>query len=222
MSLDVQTTRWEPAALPETMPLSAPADTDFLQVQVLDDPGSPDWQAAAQIEANVFIEKGYVKSPEELAEEYAPYLGSTAMIALKLDMRTVGALRVIDYDPTVGFKTEHDISEGRLLLDEQGEEIMANLDRYKTLEAGTIALPEELRASHGKKYAAILYGAFHVLVKSRNKDTAIASFDAGYFRGFARKYSDFVTAIGPAVHYMGSPTVPAVMDATKVSIDRFM
>src|SRR5689334_17754241 len=85
-----------------------------VELTVCHNPESNLWQQAEAIEAGVFVEKGYVVTPEELAEEYAPYLSASTMIVAKQGSKVVGCGRMISYDESIGFKTLHDAQRGKL------------------------------------------------------------------------------------------------------------
>lgn len=198
------------------------AHKEHIDVVICNDPTLPIWAAAADVEAQVFIEKGYVRTKHELTEEYAPYLGQSAMIALLRNGEEVpGATRVIRYHKDRGFKTLNDAKAGRLVLSAEGQQIIDGLDMHRTLEAGTASLLSDFRASHGKKYAGILYGALYDHAVGQGVDNIIAAFDAEYFKGFSRRFGILTTPLGPPTDYMGSLTVPAYMNVTKASPEMF-
>jgi hypothetical protein len=202
---------------PESRP-----ELGLLEVAVAGDPDSLLWDALTRVESDVFIESEYVKTHEELQAEYAPYLAQSAMIGLLNEGDVVGANRSISYDPAVGFKTLNDIKAGRLKLYPEGKEIYDALDLTRTVEAGTIGLAKPYRSRAGLACAGLIYGAMYVRATQAGMDHMIASFDAGYFKGFVKRNGDFTTAVGPAVDYMGSPTIPAYIDLRKASLERFL
>lgn len=203
------------------LPASTGCRTRDLEVFSTSDPASTLWDETTQVEAGVFIEKGYVRSRAELAHEYLPYLASSMMLSLRYGEEVIGASRYIDYDPKIGLKTLNDVRLGRLLLDDAGVKIVAGLDLSLTAEIGTVALKPEYRAPAGHKYAGMLYGAMYQRAIKSGTKYVIASFDEKYFGGFFRKFGAFTTPLGPAVDYMGSRTLPACMDIGKVSAEMF-
>lgn len=186
-----------------------PGDFDLFMVT---DPDSRQWQSAAGIEASVFIEKNYVKSQAELEEEYEPYLGqSDFLLATSRDFGPVGSVRCI-VDGPAGFKTLNDIRVGRLTANPEGQSLVGSVPPEKMLEIGTLAVPAAFRSRDNGRVAAQLYGAIFGYMKPRELTHVIASFDGEYWGNFKGIFGDTVTAIGPPVDYMGSPTVPALMN----------
>lgn len=183
------------------------------QVDIVADPYGVEWQEGAAIEANVFIEKGYVNSQEELSEEYAKYLSASEFVVVKRFGSPSGSTRLIHYSEA-GFKTLSDIEEGRLSVDEQGREILSNLDLTKTFEVGTLAADKEARANPEDegRVAVALYAAIYAEGKHHEAPNVLASFDADYFDRFKDIFGPGVQALGPATDYMGSPTVPALLN----------
>ncbi len=176
-------------------------------------PGSLAWDATIDLEAEVFEERGYVESKAELEKEYAPYIPETELLSMKHGHDLTGCLRIIDYDPKIGLKTIHDIEAGRLMLSKEGKELLRNLDLNSVFEVGTIALKKEHRKSirRASTSSNFLYAGVVDHSRKHNKPYALASFDADYFDSFQKGYGG-VYALGPAVNYMGSPTIPALIN----------
>lgn len=181
---------------------------------ITDDPSSSIWRQAADIEAEVFIERGYVATAEELAEEYAPYLGKSSMIAAIVGGNVVGSGRVIHYDPQVGFKTLKDVEKGRLTVDSQGRDILVKVPLEKVMEIGTLSIEKAYRGMRSYQFGLNieLYGAILEVGRRAGSPYILASFDDQYFRRFMRYFGPAVKQLGPAVDYMGTPTIPAIMN----------
>lgn len=175
---------------------------------------SPEWQAGEAIEASVFMEVGYVEQPAELSEEYQKYLPVTEFVVSRQNGEVGGSIRIIHYDPELGFKTLDDINNGRLTLDEDGKSIIEGLNLNQVFEVGTLAVKKELRGKPEDegRVSVDLYGAIYGEGRDRDCPYAIASFDEKYFNNFKSIFGDGVKALGPATDYMGSPTVPALID----------
>ena len=184
-------------------------------------PNSLLWHEAGEVEAQVFIDNNYVRTKEELDRECHPYLPASAMLALVNDGEVIGASRITEYLPGIGLKTVHDIIKGRLAVSAEGVAILKGLDKTRTMETGTIALREEYRGRHGRKHVGWLYAGIYGFAVERGYDTVIASFDEGYYGGFERRFSPAVRPLGPPTMYMGSLTVPAVIDVPRVNPDKF-
>lgn len=184
------------------------------RLYMLSDPESPQWKAAEAVEAQNFIKRGYVESAEELAEEYRPYLPQTTMAAVEVNGEVVGAVRFITYDPEIGFKTIHDIESGRLVADEQGKQILAGIDPSKYVEIGTIAVDEDFRRNPNNELEVTsqLYGIIKTFGESHDAPDLMASFDEKYFNRFITLMGPSVRTLGPPIDYMGSNTIPAVLN----------
>jgi hypothetical protein len=174
------------------------------------------WEEAADVEAQVFIDCGYA-TKEKLTEKYAPYVARMTMMPLLVNGEVVGAARIADHTPEegpYGFITLNDTTEDapedeRLELSESGLQIVQGIDLPNTQEVVTISLKEEYRGAHGFGLVGHLYQGIHERAVERGYDSTIASFDERYFAGFRFRFRPAVRALGPAVMYMGSPTVPA-------------
>lgn len=188
------------------------------QLSVTRDTDSEVWKQAAQNEADVFIKSGYIDSADELAEEYAPYLPKTFMLGVEVDGKVAGSIRFIDYDPKSGFKTMSDIEKGRLIVDEAGQKLLAETDPAKMVEIGTIAVDKAYQASSSNndfKLVGEFYGSIYNIGTKRDVPFVLASFDAQYFNRFVKLMGPGVKQLGPAVDYMGSPTIPALLDVNE-------
>lgn len=196
----------EPSNNPEQHEVQAP-----LQEVLLIDPSSPDWETATDIEARVFIDAGYVENKAELTEEYAPYLPASSFAIVKDGDIIKGVMRVIRFQGGIGFKTFEDARTGKLKIEpEVLDELIA--DQKNLFEVGTIGVPEEYRTKDGMRASLWLYGAVFGISTKENLPRAIASFDEGYLNGFKGIFGDSIVDIGEAVEYMGSKTVPVIMD----------
>jgi len=216
-----------------TVPFMRPQDVvppnlaGRLQIVTSTDPSSAVWQEAAAIEAQVFNECGY-DTPEQLTAEYAPYVETSEMIGLlrKTDRDDpgvmIGASRVADPHPKEGLKTIHDIEIGRLKLDELGRSALKGVDlEHGTMSIDTISLDEKFRYGASAGYVGLLYAAQYVRAVNKGYKNIVATFDSGYWGGFQKRFSHFVVPLGPAVQYQGSPSVPALIDVTKASLNDF-
>lgn len=184
------------------------------QVDIVTDPLWPEWQQGRAIEASVFMEKGYVQDGAKLAEEYAPYDPVTELIVVKRDGEPAGSTRVIHYDPAIGFKTLADIEQGRLKIDEMGKRMLNDLSLEKVFEVGTLAVTPEMRArpENEGRVAVSLYAALYAEANHHQTPFVLASFDENYYERFKGIFGSGVQALGPATDYMGSPTVPVLMN----------
>lgn len=183
------------------------------------DPGGLDWQIAKAVEAQVFIDSHFVSSAEELEEQYQEYLPSSAfLLAYSPVQIPEGALRIISYNPTIGFKTINDIEAGLLELSEEGRHILDVVDSRSMLEVGTIGIETDARYGfEAHRISTRLYGGLAGICERRGTPYILASFDEERFRKFARVFGPSCKELGPAVDYMGSPTLPVLMDSRELT-----
>lgn len=179
-----------------------------------ENPDSLTWHQAQEVEFKVFSESGYVKSQEELAKDYEVYDPYTGFALTRLAGEPAGAVRMIFHNPETGFKTTNDAQTGELTIDDEGWEFIAKLDPDTIMEIGTISIPEELRGEleNGLRLNSDLYGAIYAISKARSIDWLIASFDHEYLERFGKIFGASITRLGPAKDYMGSPTVPVIIN----------
>jgi len=193
-------------------------DTTEFVVKMTQDPTSAIWFDAALVEYDIFKGAKYVGEPGELYEEYEKYNDECTMFALYDGERTIGAIRIIDYNPEVGFKTINDAQEGLLDIDDKGWELIEDINPDETFEVGTIGLDPEYRVRRGEGMHAVtqLYGVLFAHGADHNKPNIIASFDKGYLARFERLYRSGITRLGSPKLYMGSDTVPVLINLTDV------
>jgi hypothetical protein len=191
--------------------------TDFV-VKMTKDPTSAVWFDAAMVEYDIFKGAKYVGEPGELYEEYEKYNDECTMFALYDGERTIGAIRIIDYNPDVDFKTINDAQQGLLDIDDEGWELIEDINPNDMFEVGTIGLDPEYRIKRGEGMHAVtqLYGVLFAYGAEHEKPHVLASFDERYLRRFERIYGPGVTRLGPAKMYMGSDTVPVLINLNDV------
>lgn len=177
-------------------------------------PGEEGWNEAAALEAKIFMRRGFVGSAEELQEEYEPYLPETSMLIAKMGSgeKLVACARVVEYDPQVGFKTIDDglNPEKTLVIDERGKERLRGLDQANTFEVGTVsAYP-----TAGAELFGMIIG--HGLDKDPRREYIVASLDEKVLEGIIKPiFGDSVKSLGPATEYIGSRTVPIMIDLAR-------
>lgn len=193
-------------------------DNDNFQLKRSSNPESQVWKDAIPVEYEVFKQSGYVEDSDEIEHTYAPYETQSTMHTLYQEGVPIGEIRIIDYDPIVGFKTLDDIENGILEVDENGRERLDALDLTKTFEVGTIGLDENFRTTPEEEFHPImlLYGTIYTYGHDNNRPNIIASFDEKYLERFAGMYGTSLTHLGPAKKMMGSPTVPVLIDLNRM------
>lgn len=185
-----------------------------VDITFTENPESTAWQQAEMVEFDVFHQSGYVNTQEELAKDYERYTPYTGFALTRLGGEPAGAVRMIFYSPEAGFKTTNDAAKGELTIDAQGEEMLTRVDPATIMEIGTISIPEELRGKleNGLRLNSDLYGAIYAVAKARSIDWLIASFDHEYLDRFGKIFGASITRLGPPKDYMGSPTVPVIIN----------
>lgn len=193
-------------------------DSSGFQLKRSRDPQSQIWRDAIPVEYEVFKQSGYVEDSDEIEHTYAPYETESTMYSLYKEEIAVGEIRIIDYDPIVGFKTLDDIENGILEVDENGRGLLDELDLTKTFEVGTIGLDENFRTTPEEEFHPImqLYGMIYTYGHDNNLPNIIASFDEKYLGRFAGMYGSALTYLGPAKKMMGSPTIPVLIDLNRM------
>lgn len=180
-------------------------------------PLSQTWRDTVPVEGEVFKLAGYA-DPEELQVEYAPYEDVSVMSALYDGDKAIGEVRIIEYNPELGFKTTNDIDRGLLDVDEAGRELLDSLDPKTMFEVGTIGLDPAYRTTGDDPIHPVtqLYGIIFTYGMDNNKPYVIASFDAEYLHSYEGLSGDSLTRLGPAKDYIGSPTVPVLIDLNRL------
>jgi hypothetical protein len=177
-------------------------------------PDNPRWNEAIELESATFVRRGYVESPEELSREYAAYLPKTSIILAEhvATKEVSGCARVIEYDPEIGFKTLDDAldEEKSLEIDTSGWEALEEIDHDNIYEVGTISARQDAGA---ELYGAIIgYG----LDKTPRRQYVIASLDEQVFmKRILPLFGDSVQILGPPADYMGSSTIPIMINLEK-------
>jgi hypothetical protein len=180
----------------------------------------PDWAVAEELEGQVFIACEYVKDMAEHREEYKPYyLNSAFLISTprNADTPPVGSSRTIVHQKYVGLKTLNDIKKGDLNLSKGGELLLEFVHPSQMLEVGTIGIRQEVQGTFTEAEALLqLYGGIAWRAQVLGKRYLLASFDQGYFEDFAEHFGPNCRELGSAKQYMGSLTLPVLMDAKKI------
>ncbi|HEX8227012.1 MAG TPA: hypothetical protein VF572_04045 [Candidatus Saccharimonadales bacterium] len=130
----------------------------------------------------------------------------------------LGSARMIFYARGIGFKTFNDITRKRLTVDRKGYKLMDGLNLDRTMEIGTLGADERARSrpEDAGRVAMALYGIVYRESITHGCDYGLASFDEEYAQRFSGIFGPGVKPLGPAKHYMGSPTIPVLMDLNQM------
>lgn len=179
-------------------------------IRRITDLDSPEGVRAQEIEAQIFIEAGYVESAEELAEDYADYKEASHFVVVEKDGNIMGVLRIID-NTSKGLKTLNDAHGGGLTITPEGWEMIEQTDPTKIAEIGTIGVDKPYRGIGSGRALVKLYGAIIAHCEENGVDTLVANMDEDYYQTFKLMFEDTIKEVGPLVEYMGSPVVPLYM-----------
>ncbi|MDQ5972247.1 MAG: hypothetical protein QG553_406 [Patescibacteria group bacterium] len=198
------------------------------EILLITDHQSAEWLAAQGVEVDVFIEKGYVKNAEELTAEYAPYEDASVFIGVKRHGQTIGSARLTTPDEN-GFKTINDARAGKLNVTEEGWALLSKFDLdTQGFEVGTMAIKDGFRSGpfapdsvSASVYAGIVsYTKRYADQQGRDeRGFVLASFDQHFFDNFSSAFGESVQPLGPEQMYMGSLTIPVIIDVEKLLSD---
>jgi len=189
--------------------------TPNVSIAIETDPESHGWREGSRLEAGVFQEKGYIEDERELEIEYEKYMPRTEFVSVEVNGRIQGSARFIYFSDLIGFKTLDDIISGRLKVTKEGHELLTGIDLSRTFEVGTLAAAPQARSipEDEGRVAVALYGAIYGETQRHDCEHILASFDEEYFLKFKGIFGAGAKELGPSTDYMGSPTVPVVMEA---------
>lgn len=174
------------------------------------------WDSAVDFESKIFDDRGYIENKDDLVVEYEKYLPHTSMMLnIKGDLAggdIVACARIIDYSPSIGFRTLNDATEDlpegmSLSISEEGWRLVRDIGEENMIEVATI--------SGSGDSGAELYGAFGRLgIDMRpSRPWLIASLSNGAYNGAIKPlFGDAVTELGPTVEYYGVPTTPLIVN----------
>ncbi len=200
------------------------------------DQASKIWQESEQIETEVFLESGYIQDASDMVAEYGRYRPESNFITVRDKNVVLGAVRVILSNTSVGLKTVNDIRAGRLETNDAGSQL---LDEYPSskiaLDVGTLAVDKSYRGVRiplSDMVSSMLFSGILDLADQLDSTTTApntsvarrpvvtASFDEEYALFIRSIVGNGIHLLGPATaDYMGSPTVPALIDCLQVRED---
>ncbi len=170
------------------------------------------WDPATDLEADVFVSRGYARDKEELAGQYAKYLDSTEMLVALREADTqisiTACARVIRPSER-GFKTLDDARDPKIAfsISDEGWSRLADINPENMYELATTAA----RPGAGAEiYGGIIgYG----LDAEKRRQYALVSSDEYVYQKLLKPlFGDAFTSLGPTVDYFGSPTSPILID----------
>lgn len=199
--------------------------TDPFTTRLLITPDAPHWQEAEELEYEVFRERQYVTSREEHEAEYAPYLSATRFIAVLDEAQLYGVARLI-LPSRHGFKTIRDAANNRLDISPEGLVVLRQSVLLKeVVEVATIAVPQRYQKWPSIQYFSnrlycgvidFLHNFTQQQEPQPERHLVLASFDSRYLGVFQHTFRDITVELGNARDYIGSPTIPVLIDCDKM------
>ena len=162
---------------------------------------------AKKLEYDVYLREGYseANSREEVLEniEYPDFIHFVA----RVNGEVIGALRlVVDTKPRHGlFRLA---SFGHFSIHPWVQEALHGVELKKTVEVGTMVIKPEYRG--GETYTLLFQKAFEYCLMKRLK-FAMSTIDENFFNRLIKRGMPF-KAMGERRYYMGSYTIPAIID----------
>ena len=170
-------------------------------------------RAALQLEYEIFVEAAYIgPNSESLVLEYAPFNAVSDFVVAFEEDQVVGVLRRIKYHADLGIKTLRDFdirAEWRGMVEEACRNSPALVE-----EIGTLALKKERRGIGGRAFTMSIYRVAWQESVRRGVKYWLFSVDERLFKTLVGLFGAF--AIGDPMHYMGSVTVPALLEIQRI------
>jgi GNAT superfamily N-acetyltransferase len=161
--------------------------------------------AAKKLEHDVFKSVGFIDCSEKCFEisYYVRYeLGSIFCIAKKNGL-VIGVLRIIEYTEN-GYPVLNDFE-----IFSNFKDFLNHLPKGSIIEIGTVAVRD------GYQRLGVARGLFKLAwqySKEKFHHIWVAAIDERVFELLTRKYHFYFTRIGPPKYYLGSQTVPSLLD----------
>lgn len=176
-----------------------------LVVQMVDDPG--DILRARRLHGARYLDAGFVATLDaggviddefvELSDYFAAFDESGAI---------VGTFRLIPAAKAqLPILTDFE-------LDAEAAELFAFLEPWALAEMSALAVARSSRARGGEVARELYRAVFHHSLVVAGYSHVAAVMDVRVARHIARLHGSHFTPVGPSRHYMGSPTVPMVLD----------
>jgi hypothetical protein len=166
---------------------------------------------AMRLEYDVYLREGYIEpNDEHLVLENRDYPEFIHFVA-RVDGRAIGALRLVtDARPRHGaFRLG---SFRHFAIQKWATDLLHSADQHRIVEVGTMVIDPDFRG--GNTYAQLFQKAFEYAVMSR-VHYALSTIDEGFFHRLLKRGLPF-REMGETRHYMGSNTVPAIIDVEQL------
>jgi len=160
-----------------------------------------------RLEYDVYLGEGYIEpNDDHLVLENRDYPEFVHFVA-RADGKTIGALRLV-----TDAKPRYDVfrlgSFRHFSIQEWAIDLLHSADQRRIVEVGTMVIDPEYRG--GNTYAQLFQKAFEYTVLSR-VHFALATIDEGFYHRLLKRGLPF-REMGETRYYMGSHTVPALID----------
>jgi hypothetical protein len=166
---------------------------------------------AMRLEYDVYLREGYIEpNDEQIVLENRDYPEFVHFVA-RIDGRAIGSLRLVtDARPRHGaFRLG---SFKHFSIKKWATDLLHSADQRRVVEVGTMVIDPEFRG--GNTYAQLFQKAFEYAVLSR-VHLALATIDEGFFHRLRKRGLPF-REMGEREYYMGSYTVPALIDVDQL------
>ncbi len=166
---------------------------------------------ALRLEYDVYLKEGYIEpNDEHIVLENRNYPNFVHFVA-RADGRVIGALRLVtDAEPRHGvFRLG---SFRHFAIQKWATDLLRSADQRRIVELGTMVIDPKYRG--GNTYAQLFQKAFEYAVLGR-VHYALATIDEGFYHRLLKRGLPF-REIGETRYYMGSYTVPAMIDVEQL------
>jgi len=168
-------------------------------------------EEAMRLEYDIYLREGYIEpNDEHVVLENRNYPNFVHFVA-RVDGKAIGALRLVtDASPRHGvFRLS---SFRHFPIRQWATDLLHAADQRRVVEVGTMVIDPEYRG--GNTYAQLFQKAFEYAVLSR-VHYALATIDEGFYHRLLKRGLPF-REMGETRYYMGSYTVPAMIDVEQL------
>ncbi len=166
---------------------------------------------AMRLEYDVYLAEGYIEANDaHLVLENRDYPEFVHFVA-RIDGRAIGSLRLV-----TDARPRHDVfrlgSFKHFSIQKWATDLLHSADQRRVVEVGTMVIDPEFRG--GDTYAQLFQKAFEYAVLSR-VHLALATIDEAFYHRLLKRGLPF-REMGERRYYMGSYTVPALIDVDQL------